>query len=252
MKKLLLPLLLVLLPLFTQASAVTFSTKRGEPFQMYLNGKLVNSVARNVVRVANLQPGQHLVEFSIRGRYGIYRTGTRVLLPVGFESNYRLVVVGRNGRVRIQRLADVPLRPPVGAPLPQQPNQPRHYPGEYGTPQQQEQLQEPAVQTPADDDYCQNAITRYDFDKLLESIKARELESTKLTIAREAVRSNSITSEDLKELLEQFEYEGSRVEFAKFAYERICDKERFYYVYDAFKFDTSIQEMEKFINSRRR
>ncbi|MFT2010390.1 DUF4476 domain-containing protein [Pontibacter sp. 13R65] len=251
MKKLLLPFLLVLLawPVWAQASALTFSTRRGEPFQMYLNGRLVNPVAQNVVRVANLQPGQHLVEFRIRGRYGIYRTGATVLLPTGYESTFELVVGRRSGRVRVQKLGDVPLRPPIASPVPPSQGRPGGNPGDYNTPQLPQEP-EPPLQN-QDEDYCQNVITRYDFDKLLESIKAREQESTKLTIARAAIRSNSITAEDLKELLDQFGYEGSRVEFAKFAYDSVCDKERFYYVYDAFEFDTSIQEMERYINSRR-
>ncbi|WP_187262817.1 DUF4476 domain-containing protein [Pontibacter beigongshangensis] len=249
MKKLLLPLLLALLalPVWAQASAVTFSTQKGEPFQMYLNGRLVNPVARNVVRVANLQPGQHLVEFKIRGRFGIYRTGTTVILPAGYESSFVLLVGGRSGRVRIRKLGDVPLRPPLSNPVPPQPDQPDTYPEEYSRPQQPD----PPAQNQEEEDYCHNVITRYDFDKLVESIRGRSQESTKLAIAREAVRSNSITAEDLKLLLDEFEYESSRLEFAKFAYSQVCDKERFYYVYDAFKFDTSIQEMEKFINSRR-
>ena len=249
MKKLLLPFLLVLLvlPVWAQASALSFTTKRGEPFLLILNGRPVNPVATNVVRVANLQPGRHYVQFRISGRYGLITSGFRITVPLGHQTNYLVhTPSGRRGRVRLQKISVVPLPPPVAStqPVPPQQSSPSYsdtYPGDYST-------DEPAEKK---EGFCQNMLSKYDLDKLVSTIKARESESTRIAIAREAIRKNSILSEDLKTLLEQFEYETSRLEFAKFAYDYVCDKERFYYVYDAFKFDTSIQELQNYTSRRR-
>ncbi|WP_114777595.1 DUF4476 domain-containing protein [Botryobacter ruber] len=253
MKKLLLPFLLVLLvlPVWAQASALSFTTKRGEPFLLILNGKPVNPVATNVVRVANLQPGRHYVQFRISGRYGLITSGFRITVPLGHQTNYLVhTPSGRRGRVRLQKISIVPLPPPVAStqPVPpQQPNPPytETYPGDYPT---EAPAPEPAEKK---DGFCQNMLSKYDLDKLVTTIKARESESTRMAIAREAISKNSILSEDLKILLEQFEFETSRLEFAKFAFDYVCDKERFYYVYDAFKFDTSIKELQNYTSRRR-
>lgn len=245
MKKLLLALLLMLLvmPVFAQASALTFATQNGEPFQMMLNGEVVNHRASNFVRVANLLPGTHTVEFKIAGRHGIYRMGTRVAVAEGYETNYAVRPLGRSGKVQLRRISIVPLVPPrvtVPVPLPTprypdyDPYEPSKPPPDYGR-----------------YDKCRNALTRYDVDRLTESMRNRSFEDTKGSIAREALRNASILSEDLRLVLQQFDHEGTRLEFAKYAYDYVCDQERFYYVYDAFQFDRSIRELEAYTSRRR-
>ncbi|MHC2991120.1 hypothetical protein OB13_05805 [Pontibacter sp. HJ8] len=240
MKKLLLPLLFVLLalPVFAQPTVVTFTTHRGEPFQMALDGRLINRTASNFVRMTHLRPGSHYAEFRIRGRHGVYRTGVNVLARAGFETNYAVRVSGRKVSLRV--ISEIPLVPPpvvvVPAPVP-----PR-YPDRY-------EPAPPRYEEPANN--CRNLLDRYDVDRLAETMKGRDFESTRLTIAREAVRNSSILSEDLRRVLLQLEYESSRLEFAKFAYDNVCDKERFYYIYDVFQFDNNVRELEEYTSRRR-
>lgn len=237
--------MLLAMPVFAQASALTFATQNREPFQMMLNGRIVNPRATNFVRVVNLQPGIHTVEFKIAGRHGIYHMGSRVAVAEGYETNYAVRPVGRSGKVQLRRISVVPLaRPRVVVPVPLPAPAPR-YP-EF-------EPYEPARPSPGYDRYdrCRNALTGYDIDRLKESMRSRGFEDTKLSVAREALRNASILSEDLKHLLQQFNHESTRVEFAKFAYESVCDQERFYYVYDAFKFDSSVRELEEYTRRRR-
>ena len=108
-------------------------------------------------------------------------------------------------------------------------------------------------QPPRYDDYnsnCRNLLTAQELDRVIQAMNSRNFESTKLTIAREAVRNSSILAEDLKRLLQQFEYENTQVEFAKFAYDYLCDREHLYYIYDVFRFDSSVQELERYTRRR--
>lgn len=248
MIKLLLPLLLVLLvlPMALQASVLTFTSPGGEPFQVKLNGKTVNHRAATFVQIPNLLPGKHYVEFKIMSRRGIHHLGTRVALYRGVESNYALHVPNRRGKVRLHLVSERPLLPPpppvVVTPVPPLPRYPHDRHDRY----------EPVLpRYERNDDYCRNILTREDVDRLADAMKSRSFESTKLTIAREAVRNVSIVAEDLKFILEQFDYESTRVEFAKFAYDYVCDQEHFYYVYDAFEFDSSVRELEEYASRRR-
>ncbi|WP_018476450.1 DUF4476 domain-containing protein [Pontibacter roseus] len=243
MKKLLLPLLFVLLalPAFAQPTVVTFTTHRGELFQMALDGRLINRTASNFVRISHLKPGNHYVEFRIRGRHGVYRTGINVFARAGFETNYAVRVSGRKVSLRV--ISEVPLGPPVVVvPPPVPPRYPDRYEDRY-------EPVPPRNEQPAND--CRNLLDRYDVDRLIETMKGRDFESTKLTIAREAVRNGSIVSENLRRVLLQLEYESSRLEFAKFAYDNVCDKERFYYIYDVFQFDSNVRELEEYTSRRR-
>ncbi|QCR24068.1 DUF4476 domain-containing protein [Pontibacter sp. SGAir0037] len=246
MKKSLLPILLMLLvlPVLAQASVLTFTTQKGEPFQVMVNGRVVNHKAATFVRVANLRPGIHTVDFKIMGRFGMYRMGAKVAAEEGYETNYALRTTGRSGNVQLRRVSMVPLeRPRIVVPVPQPAPVPR-YP-EY-------EPYEPTRPLPdyGRNDQCRNLLSRYDIDRLLESMRGRSFESTKQTIAREAIRSGSILSEDLKLVLLQFDHESTRAEFAKFAYDYVCDQERFYYVYDAFKFDSYVRELEEYTSRR--
>jgi hypothetical protein len=246
MRKLLLPLLLVLLalPVWAQASFLTFSAERGELFYIKLNGKTINHRASNYVRIDHLRPGKHYVEVRVRSRQGVYQVGQRVYVPEGVEANYGVRTKGRKAYLRLIR--EVRLMPPVVVrPVPPVPRYPDRYEEDY--------RREPVPPHYEGDQYgsCRNLLTPEELDRAIEAMRSRDFDNTKLTIAREAVRSGSIMAEDLKRLLQQFEYEHTQVELAKFAYDYLCDREHFYYIYDVFRHDSSVQELERYSNSRR-
>lgn len=245
MRKLLLPLLLVLLamPVLVQASVLTFRAPAGESFYLKLNGKLVNRTASNFVRIDHLRPGKHYVEVKVRSRYRDYQIGTKLYVRDGFETSYAVDVAERKGKVRLRLLSEVPLLPPPVIVPPRAPYPPAE-PYKPAPPRYDDRYDRR-------DDRCDYLMNRQDVDRLADAMKSRSFESTRLTIAREALRNSSILAEDLKYILQQFDYESTRVEFAKFAYDYVCDRERFYYVYDVFKFDSSVRELEEYTSRRR-
>jgi hypothetical protein len=248
MRKLLLPLLLVLLamPVWAQASFLTFSAERGELFYIKLNGKTINRTATNYVRVNHLQPGRHFVEVRVRSRQGIYKMGQQVFVPHGVEASYGVRTRGRKAYLHLIREVRVSPPPVVVTPAPPLPRYPdRRDDDRYGD------RYEPVPPRYDEGNSCRNLLTAEELDRAIEAMRSRDFESTKLSIARDAVRSGSIMAEDLKRLLQQFEQEHTQVEYAKFAYDYLCDPEHFYYIYDLFRFDSSVQELERYSNSRR-
>lgn len=253
MKKNLLPLLLVLLvlPVLAQASVLTFTAERGEVFYIKINGKTINQTPTNFVRINHLQPGKHYVEVRVRSRQGVYQAGQRVLVPNGVEANYGVRTRGRKAYLRLIREIRVVPPPVVVMPVPPLPRYPDRYEERYDD-YDRDDRREP--QQPRYDDYnnnCRNLLTAQELDRVIQAMNSRDFESTKLSIGREAVRGGSILAEDLKRLLQQFEYETTQVEFAKFAYDYLCDREHFYYIYDVFRFDSSVQELERHSSGRR-
>ena len=247
MKKLLLPILLVLLalPVWAQASVLTFKAERGELFQVKLDGQTINHTPSTYVRMNNLRPGRHYLEFKVRSRHGVYQLGQRVHVRNGVEANYGVRTVGRSGKAYLRLLREVHLAPPVVVvPVPR-------YPEHYEERRRDDRYDPtPPRYEDYDDNACRNLMTAEEMEHLLQTLRSRDSESIKQNIARDAVRNGSIAAEDLKRVLQEFEYENSRVEFAKFAYEYLCDREHFYYIYDLFRFDSSVQELEQY--SRRR
>lgn len=238
MKKLLLPILFVLLalPVFAQTAVLTFTAEHGEVFHIKLDGRTINHTASNFVRVAPVGAGKHYVEVKVRTRQGVYQMGQRIAVPAGIEANYGVRTVGRSGKAYLRLVSEVPLAPPVPRPLPRYDNYDRY------------DRYEP-VPPRYDDRYkgdCRNLMTAYEVDRLIQTMRSRNFESTKLSIARDAISSGSILAEDLKRILQQFDFETTRVELAKYAYDYVCDKEHFYYIYDLFKFDSSVRELERY------
>ncbi|MBF9221461.1 DUF4476 domain-containing protein [Hymenobacter ruricola] len=88
-----------------------------------------------------------------------------------------------------------------------------------------------------------------DVDAIMQSVKQRPFEASKLSTAKEALAQTSIQADDLKRLLRSFEFEASRVEFAKYAYSHVVDQQNFYHVYDAFDFDASVEEVQQAVGT---
>ena len=256
MKKLLLPILLVLLalPVWAQASVLTFKAERGELFHVKLDGQTINHTPSAFVRLNNLRPGRHYLEFKVRSRHGVYQLGQRVMVRSGVEANYGVRTAGRSGKASLRLLREVRLAPPVVVvPVPRYPDryeENRRYDDRYEEPRRDERY-DPAPSRYENDNACRNQLTAEEMDYLLQSLRSRDSESTKERIARDAIRNSSIAAEDLKRVLQEFEYENARLEFAKYAYDYLCDREHFYYIYDAFSFDSSVEELERYSGNRR-
>lgn len=91
------------------------------------------------------------------------------------------------------------------------------------------------------------SMSVFDFANLKMVINNADFESSKLSIAKQAVASNFFTSQQVKQLLDLFDFESSRLELAKLAYDKVIDKGNFFIVNDAFCFESSIDELSEFI-----
>ncbi len=94
-------------------------------------------------------------------------------------------------------------------------------------------------------------MNEYELDRLLRTLRNVRFDDTRVDIAIDAVRDNLLTSSQVYEILRLFSFESSRLKVAKAAYPSTVDKERFYMVFDAFSFDSSIRELKRYIHSYR-
>ena len=86
-----------------------------------------------------------------------------------------------------------------------------------------------------------------EFRQVLESIDKEWLETNKLKSATQIVRSNSLTSAQVKQLVLMFSFESNKLELAKQAYQNTVDKKNYYIINDAFSFNSSKEELARFI-----
>ncbi len=89
-----------------------------------------------------------------------------------------------------------------------------------------------------------------DFSQLQNSIRGKTFEDSKETLARQAIASKCPTSAQVRDLMLLFDFEETKLEFAKYAYSKVTDQANFYLVNDAFNFELTIDELNEFIQNK--
>lgn len=82
------------------------------------------------------------------------------------------------------------------------------------------------------------------------SIDSKSFEDSKMTLAKQIIRSNCLSVGQVKEIILLFSFEDTRLEFAKFAYAYTCDIGNYFMVNDAFTFESTIEELDEYIQAR--
>lgn len=99
---------------------------------------------------------------------------------------------------------------------------------------------------------CPYPMTPQDFSGIKASIMSKSFESTKLEIAKQVLGQRCMTSGQVTEIMSCFDFESTKLDFAKFAYGRTFDLGNYYMVNDAFTFESSINDLNRYINKYRR
>jgi hypothetical protein len=86
------------------------------------------------------------------------------------------------------------------------------------------------------------------FEDLIYQLRNSSYESDKLIIAKQAVRGNGYSADQIGDIMMEFSYESSRLEFAKFAYGFCINPDQYYQVNSAFQYSSSIDELDRFIH----
>ena len=69
-------------------------------------------------------------------------------------------------------------------------------------------------------------------------------------MAKQITKSNCLTALQVKEIVQLFDFESDRLEYAKFAFDYCATPNAYYKVNDAFEFESSIEELDEYIQGR--
>ena len=97
---------------------------------------------------------------------------------------------------------------------------------------------------------CPVPMAPQDFSDLKQSISSKSFEDSKMTIAKQVLRSNCLFTSQVKELMGLFTFEESKLDFAKYAYDFTYDIGNYFKVNDMFTFESSIDDLNNYINSK--
>lgn len=98
---------------------------------------------------------------------------------------------------------------------------------------------------------CPVPMSRSEFESFKGSLSSKSFEDSKMTMAKQVLNNNCLTSAQVREVMGLFTFEQNKLDFAKYAYGRTYDIGNYYKVNDAFTFESSIDELNNYINTQR-
>lgn len=98
---------------------------------------------------------------------------------------------------------------------------------------------------------CPVPMNPVDFSDLKSTIASKDFEDTRMTIAKSVLKNHCLFVSQVKDLMGLFTFENTKLDFAKYAYGYTYDQGNYFKVNDMFDFESSISDLDKFINSRR-
>ncbi len=82
------------------------------------------------------------------------------------------------------------------------------------------------------------------------TIQDADFENTKMSTAKTIVGANCLTTDQVIEICKLFDFENSKLEFAKFAYSKTYDKGNYFKVNTVFDFDSSKEDLNKYVQNK--
>ena len=98
---------------------------------------------------------------------------------------------------------------------------------------------------------CPMPMAEGDFRDLKSSIASKAFEESKMTIAKQVLRDHCLLTSQVKDLISLFTFEETKLDFAKYAYDYTYDRGNYFKVNDVFTFESSIEELNNYISTRR-
>ncbi len=88
------------------------------------------------------------------------------------------------------------------------------------------------------------------FANALNSIRSKDFSDTQLILAKQIVSSNCLLAVQIKEIAKIFDFEDTKLSFAKFSYRYSYDPENYWQINDVFDFESTVEELNAFISRR--
>jgi|LakMenEpi03Aug12_release.lakeMendotaPanAssembly.Ray.scaffolds.fasta_scaffold04126_12 hypothetical protein len=97
---------------------------------------------------------------------------------------------------------------------------------------------------------CATSMSSSSFSSAKTNIESKSFEDTKLTVAKQVTKANCMTTAQIRDVMQLFSFEETKLDYAKYAYDFCFNQGDYYEVNDAFTFESSIDELNTFLESK--
>ncbi len=108
----------------------------------------------------------------------------------------------------------------------------------------------PTPATPNAPTGCTVAASNSDFNEVLRSVRNESFSDNKLNVARQFLRHNCVSTDQVRQLLKEFSFEETRLEVAKLAYPKVTDKNRYFTIANEFSFSSTKEDFNRFLDAQ--
>lgn len=106
------------------------------------------------------------------------------------------------------------------------------------------------VASPVREDIPSGSFTADDMSSLKQKVRGKRTDTEKLKAAKDALKRETVNTQQVKEIMEWFLFESTRVEFAKFAYDNTLDKGNYPDLESGFSYQSSKDELKQYVQSK--
>ena len=96
-----------------------------------------------------------------------------------------------------------------------------------------------------------NVMNARDFDQVKESLRKEWFDNNRIISSRFIIENNNFTTAQVKEMMQLFTFDDKKLEVAKLAYRKTVDKQNYYQVNETLTFNSSKEELARFIRESR-
>jgi len=203
---------------------LTISTNSKKAVTILVDGRSYSDRENDDIVVKNLAVGSHNIKVYQQASNGFFNRKNELIYDGNVyvkPQSHTIVSINRNGKAMVTE------RPMTGFDYP---SNGQNGGWNYNNPQ---------------------AMNDRGFDQLRYTINNTRFENSKLAVAKEAISQNYFVAEQVKDILGSFNYESSKLEIAKYMYDRTLDRENFYVVMNGLNYSSSKDELSRFIRNAR-
>ena len=213
-------------------SILNIRTSDSAPFRIVIDGQDMLR-ANGVVRLNDIAPGRHYIQV-LRGSKILQNAGDLYLyngtIDITANTESFVTVISGFNKIRFDNIIALN-------------SSPWQQPGRPIVPQAPVNPNECKPYVPAGP----IAMAPYDFEQLKGTLNNASFESTKMQILKQALPFNYFTTQQVRELMSEFNFESSKLEVAKAAYVKTLDQQNYYLVNNEFSFGSSVRELGEYL-----
>lgn len=220
-----------------------------QPFKVILDNKDYEDV-HTTYNIKDLESGRHLLVIAKL----VKQEGTKRVFEIVFKDHIFIndhaeifAYLNQNNKYVVFKEINLkslnnPQNPYLQELAEQQPYNPASPPSPIAAMPPPANVQQPPM--------AMNQMPAPEFENLLQTIKNKNFDEERLNITQQVIGNNQkINTEQLRQLLQVFSFEKTKVQTAKYCYPYLTDTQNFYLTYNDLKFGNSITELTQFANN---